>query len=161
MRPRRAARALFAIGPVAALLLSGIAPAAASGHGDGSPLTRTETGLIRGVRADGVDSYLGVPYARPPVGDLRWRAPRPAEPWRGIRDTVAFGNRCAALASTNGPVSETEDCLYLNVQRPAAARSGRLLPVYFWIHGGGLVNGSSNQHDGGLIVRTTGVIVVT
>jgi carboxylesterase type B len=121
----------------------------------------TETGAVKGIRTEGVDSFLGIPYARPPAGELRWRAPRPATHWRGIRGATAYGDRCPALASTNGPRSETEDCLFLNVQRPVTARPGRRLPVYLWIHGGGLTNGSSNQHDGGLIVRTTGVIVVT
>ena len=136
----------------------GVVPAA---HAAGGPVARTDTGAVQGVRNDGVDSFLGVPYARPPVGALRWRAPRPAAPWHGVRAATAYGNRCPALASTNGPASDTEDCLYLNVQRPAGAHSGARLPVYVWIHGGGLVNGSSNQHDGGLIVRTTGAIVVT
>jgi carboxylesterase type B len=162
MRSHRCVRALSIIGPVAAVLvaLSIVAPAPVSASG-GDPVARIETGALRGVRSDGVDSFLGVPYAAPPVGALRWRAPRPAAPWRGVRDAVAYGNRCAALASTNGPESDTEDCLYLNVQRPATARPGERLPVFFWIHGGGLVNGSSNQHDAGLIVRNTGVVVVT
>ena len=125
------------------------------------PVARTESGVVRGVAAGGVDSFLGVPYARPPVGELRWRPPQPAPRWSGVRDTVAYGNRCPAAASTNGPRSETEDCLYLNVQRPADVHSGHSLPVYFWIHGGGLQNGSSNQHDGSLVVRRTGVVVVT
>src|SRR5438309_6017366 len=147
------------------LLLLGTVPAAMAGApGDedgGRALVHVDTGLIRGARSGGVDSFLGIPYARPPVGDLRWRPPQPALPWHGVRDTVAYGNRCPALASTNGPRSETEDCLFLNVQRPAGVRAGDRVPVYFWIHGGGLLNGSSNQHDGSLIVNTTGIIVVT
>jgi carboxylesterase type B len=161
MRPRRRSlRTLLIVGPLAAALasLSIFAPARASG---GGPLVRTENGTLRGVQSEGVDSFLGVPYAAPPVGTLRWRPPNPAASWRGVREASAYGNRCAALASTNGPESDTEDCLYLNVQRPATARPGERLPVFFWIHGGGLVNGSSTQHDAGLIVRNTRVVVVT
>ena len=146
------------------LLLGAVPATAATGaSGDAShgTVVRIDTGLIRGARAEGVDSFLGIPYAAPPVGDRRWRPPAPAQPWPGVRDTVAFGSRCPAAASTNGPRSETEDCLFLNVQRPAGAHAGERLPVYFWIHGGGLQNGSSNQHDAGLIVRRTGVVVVT
>jgi para-nitrobenzyl esterase len=158
MRPHRLTRTLS----VVAFLASALVPfSGAAASGSGGPVVRTENGALRGVRSDGVDSFLGVPYAAPPVGALRWRAPRPAASWRGVRDAVAYGNRCAALASGNGPESDTEDCLYLNVQRPATARPGDRLPVYFFIHGGGLVNGSSNQHDGGLIIRNTGIVVVT
>jgi carboxylesterase type B len=74
---------------------------------------------------------------------------------RGIRQPLP------ALPSTNGPLSLTEDCLFLNVQRPAKTRSHERLPMYVWIHGGGLVNGSSNQHDGPNFVRKPGIIVVT
>jgi para-nitrobenzyl esterase len=141
-------------------LMLGANPAAAVDATHGT-VVRIDTGLIQGARADGVDSFLGIPYARPPVGDLRWRAPLPAQPWSGIRDTVAFGNRCPAAASTNGPRSETEDCLFLNVQRPAGVHDGERLPVYFWIHGGGLLNGSSNQHDGSFLIASNRMIVVT
>jgi carboxylesterase type B len=127
----------------------------------GSLVVRTDKGLVRGVRAAGVDSFLGLRYAAAPVGALRWRPPRPAAPWPGVLAADRYGNRCPALASTNGPRSETEDCLFLNVQRPAGARPGARLPVYFWIHGGGLINGSSNQHDGSKIVSEAGVVVVT
>jgi carboxylesterase type B len=144
---------------VAGVLAAGV-PVAAVAH-RGAPEARTAAGVVRGGSTGGVDSFLGVPYARPPVGALRWRAPQPAVSWSGVRDATAYGNRCPATASTNGPRSETEDCLYLNVQRPAGTRPGQRLPVYFWIHGGGLMNGSSNQHDGSLITRLTGVIVVT
>jgi para-nitrobenzyl esterase len=71
------------------------------------------------------------------------------------------GQPVPAAASTNGPRSETEDCLYLNVFRPAGTRPGQRLPVYFWIHGGGLLNGSGNQHDGSLIARLENVVVVS
>ncbi len=139
--------------------MSGTAAAAQGRHHP--PLARTDSGILRGAGSDRVDSFLGVPYAAAPVGELRWRLPEPAPRWHGVRDAVSYGDRCAALASTNGPLSESEDCLYLNVQRPAGTRPGARLPVYFFIHGGGLQNGSSNQHDGGLIVRRTGVVVVT
>jgi carboxylesterase type B len=164
MRPGRSARALSIVASLVAALVSvsvvAVGPVRADGDGDG-PVVRIENGALRGVRSGGVDNFLGVPYAAPPVGALRWRPPRPAGSWRGVRDAVAYGDRCAALASTNGPESDSEDCLYLNVQRPATARPGERLPVYFFIHGGGLVNGSSNQHDAGLIVRNTGTVVVT
>jgi para-nitrobenzyl esterase len=146
---------------LAVLALPVINTSAVAGADHRAPVARAESGAVRGSETGGVDSFLGIPYAAPPTGDLRWRPPRPAARWPGVRDTVAYGNRCPAAASTNGPRSETEDCLFLNVQRPDDVHSGQRLPVYFWIHGGGLQNGSSNQHDGSLIVRRTGVVVVT
>lgn len=145
----------------AALLATATPTAATATTHHPPPEARTTTGVLRGSTTAGVDSFLGIPYAQPPVGQLRWRPPQPAQPWQGVRDATTYGNRCPATASTNGPRSETEDCLYLNVQRPANTRPGQRLPVYFWIHGGGLENGSSNQHDGTLIAQQTGVIVVT
>jgi len=130
-------------------------------QGTGRVVVRTPDGALRGIRAHDVDSFLGVRYAQPPTGHLRWTPPRPVKPWQGVRSAEAYGNRCPALPSSNGPLSLTEDCLFLNVQRPATTRSGGRLPVYVWIHGGGLVNGSSNQHDGTKFVRETGIIVVT
>lgn len=149
------------VAALAALVLPAVWTSGAVAHPSGDPVVRVHSGVLRGSSDGTVDSFLGVPYAKPPVGDLRWRPPQPAASWHGIRPAVAYGNRCPALASTNGPRSETEDCLYLNVQRPAWARPGARLPVYFWIHGGGLTNGSSNQHDASLIVRNTGIVVVT
>jgi len=143
---------------LAVLCLLGTGTASATGH---RPQARTESGVVRGTDAGRVESFLGIPYAAAPVGDLRWRLPRPAPRWPGVRDTISYGAPCAALASTNGPRSEAEDCLFLNVQRPAGTRPGQRLPVYFWIHGGGLRNGSGAQHDGSLVVRRTGVVVVT
>ncbi len=153
------------LGCLSAALLLLAAPVANAGTATadhaGGPVVRVDTGVLRGARSGGVDSFLGIPYARPPVDALRWRPPQPAQPWPGIRSATSYGNRCPALASTNGPESTTEDCLFLNVQRPAWAHAGQRLPVYFWIHGGGLVNGSSNQHDGSQLVGIGNIIVVT
>ena len=137
---------------------SSIAPTAAGGH---APVVTTPSGRVRGVSADGVDSFLGIPYATPPVGSLRWTAPRSAARWTGVRSATAYGNSCPAQASTNGPRSETEDCLFINVQRPTGTPAGRKLPVYVFIHGGGLTNGSSTQMNMDKIVRESGVIGVT
>jgi hypothetical protein len=73
------------------------------------PVVHTGSGAVSGVQADGVDGYLGIPYAAPPVGELRWSPPQPPAPWDGVRAADAYGNRCPATESTNGPRSETED----------------------------------------------------
>ncbi|MGR6964091.1 carboxylesterase/lipase family protein [Geodermatophilus sp. URMC 61] len=125
------------------------------------PVVHTGSGAVSGVQAGGVDGYLGIPYAAPPVGELRWSPPQPPAPWDGVRPADAYGNRCPATESTNGPRSETEDCLFVNVQRPAGTTPEDRLPVYVFIHGGGLVNGSSNQADMAAIVAATGIVGVT
>lgn len=154
----RLAPALIGAALAATVLLPGTAAAA---HGRGGPVVRTDRGAVQGVRAPGVDSFLGVRYAAAPVGALRWRPPRPAAAWPGVAPATAYGARCAAAASTNGPRTEAEDCLFVNVQRPAGLRRGERRPVYVFIHGGGLVNGSSNQADMAAMVRATGVVGVT
>ena len=107
------------------------APAASAGPGHGL-IVRTDRGLIQGSYAEGADQFLGVPYAAPPVGALRWAAPRPAPRWPGIRQATSYGGRCAQLASGNGPRVDNEDCLYLNVYTPPGSRPdtsrGRGLP---------------------------------
>ncbi len=156
---------------VLTLALAGAVPSAPSGataggpdgaraHGR-APVAKTDTGLVRGAAARGVDSFLGIPYAAPPVGERRWALPERPPRWSGVRDATAYGNRCPAAQSSNGPRSETEDCLFVNVQRPSGARRGARLPVYVFIHGGGLNNGSSNQMDMANFVRGTGAIGVT
>jgi para-nitrobenzyl esterase len=149
--------------PPAAMATGSASPASQplTSLGTGRVVVHTPDGKLRGIRARKVDSFLGIRYAQPPTGRLRWAPPKPVKPWKGVRSAEAYGNRCPALPSTNGPLSLTEDCLFLNVQRPAKTRSHERLPVYVWIHGGGLVNGSSNQHDGTKFVHETGIIVVT
>jgi carboxylesterase type B len=145
---------------LAAVLLFPGGASAASPPASG-PVAQTDKGAVRGVRDQGVDSFLGIRYAAPPTGNLRWRPPEPAAPWSGVAPATAYGNRCAAAASTNGARTEAEDCLFVNVQRPAGRRAGDRRPVYVFIHGGGLVNGSSNQADMAAIVRQTGAVGVS
>ncbi len=140
-----------------------------AGGSPGGLIVSTEDGKLQGQHAEGVNQFLGIPYAAPPVGALRWQAPQPVHPWTGVRDATSYGNRCAQLPSGNGPREDTEDCLFLNVFSPAGqadraaahSRDGRGLPVLFMIHGGGLANGAGDQHDGSLIVKTDHIIVVS
>ncbi len=143
------------------LAFSGATPAGAADAAVGSPVVHTDKGAVQGVTRAGVDSYLGVRYAKAPVGTLRWAPPRPPAPWSGVLSTTSYGNRCPQSASTNGPLSLREDCLFLNVQRPTGTAAAAGLPVFLFIHGGGLTNGSGDQHDGTSIVQQTGVVVVT
>jgi para-nitrobenzyl esterase len=124
----------------------------------GRPLApvRVEGGLIAGMEADGVRRFLGVPYAAPPVGDLRWRAPQPVRSWSGTRAARAFSPICRQTV-TWVPQPQSEDCLYLNIWAPARAKK---LPVMVWIHGGGFFGGAGSQSDGVRLTRQ-GVIVVT
>jgi carboxylesterase type B len=125
------------------------------------PVVPTDKGAVRGLRDGDVDKFLGVRYAAPPVGARRWAPPAPAAPWSGVRNATAYGDRCAQLPSGNGPRSESEDCLYLNVYRPAGLRPDRRAPVLFWIHGGGLRFGAGDQHDGSLLASTNDIVVVS
>ncbi len=143
--------------------------AEATGGSHGGLIVSTQDGRLRGRHAEGVAQFLGVPYAAPPVGTLRWQAPQPVRPWTGVRDATSYGHRCAQLPSGNGPREDTEDCLFLNVFTPAGGpdrtaahdRAGPTLPVLLMIHGGGLANGAGDQHDGSLIVKTDHIIVVS
>jgi len=103
-----------------------------------------EHGELLGARTDAVRHFLGIPYAKPPVGELRWKRPQAPEGWSTPRDATKYGKRCAQLDSAvlMNPASEDEDCLYLNVWAPNDARD---LPVMVWIHGGGNVNGSASE----------------
>ena len=121
----------------------------------------TDKGPVRGDETGAVKKYLGVPYAAPPVGDLRWRAPQPPARWRTPRDATEFGPHCAQTASPFGFESSDEDCLYLNVFAPNVRGKDRKdLPVMVWFHGGGLTVGESDDYDPTRLVRR-GVIVVT
>jgi len=129
--------------PILALLSIASAFAATSGM---ETVVKIDTGLLSGSGTT-VRSYKGIPFAAPPVGDLRWRAPQPAKPWKGIRVAKAFPAMCPQFQLIPGP--QSEDCLGLNVWTPARSASEKL-PVMVWIHGGGFVIGASSQtaYDG-------------
>jgi para-nitrobenzyl esterase len=125
---------------------------------DGPSVTaQTTAGTVAGTGGD-VRSFKGIPFAAPPVGPLRWKAPEPAVPWNGVRDAKAFGPECAQPAPPGTPTSE--DCLTLNVWTPAGA--GAHLPVMVWIYGGGFAVGATNYpvYDGTSLARH-GVVIVT
>ncbi len=111
--------------------------------------------------------YRGIPFAAPPVGDLRWKPPQSAASWQGIRQATEFGNACSQPAfPSNGlygtaPPPISEDCLYLNVWTPAKSADDRL-PVMVWIHGGGFVHGTGSAigYEGENLARK-GAVVVT
>ena len=105
-----------------------------------------ESGTVRGSVEGGVQSWKGIPFAAPPVGALRWRAPQTAAKWTGVRDAIAYEHDCMQLpfGGDAAPLgtSPAEDCLYLNVWRPAG--EARKLPVIVWVYGGGFVNGGAS-----------------
>ncbi|MEU8238256.1 carboxylesterase family protein [Actinoplanes missouriensis] len=152
----------------AAAAISLPVPAAAHGHGHGRTTeAATRYGRVRGRRQDGIVKFLGVPYATPPLGALRFRAPKPPRPWSGVRDAVDFPN--PAFQVTGGEMGPTgngrmpapsEDCLYLNIWTPAA--DGRRRPVMFYNHGGGYMigSGSATGQDGTRLAKLYDVVVV-
>jgi para-nitrobenzyl esterase len=132
------------------------------------PLVETTQGKVQGTTMDQgkVKAFLGLPYAAPPVGELRWKAPAPPALWKGVRAATKFGARCGQwpiwkdyIFSDDGP---SEDCLYLNVYAPASARAAAKLPVMFWIHGGGYLAGSGSEpRYNGTVLAEQGVVVVS
>ena len=132
--------------------------------GAGSPLTapilRIEGGAIRGTAVSGVYQFLGLPYAAPPTGELRWRPPQPPREWDGVRDATQFGPSCPQPASLFAPPAPfSEDCLYLNVYTSTLRRDGGR-PVLVWIHGGGFTEDGGRNYDGSKLAAD-GIVVVT
>jgi para-nitrobenzyl esterase len=131
-----------------------------------NPVIKTDWGLVRGkVSTDGkISVFLGIPYAAPPVGPLRWKPPQPAAPWSDTRNATAFGSRCMQLSIYSDMVftdpGMSEDCLTLNIWAPAI--KGGKLPVMVWIYGGGFQAGSTSEpRQNGEALAHKGVIVVS
>ena len=145
------------------LMLGAMLPTAALA----GPIVTIDDGRIQGIADNNAAVFRGIPYAAPPVGDLRWRPPRPVVKWSGVRDATQFGPACPQSPDSPvmmaGPVgASSEDCLTLNVWTPAAAHDRARLPVMIWIHGGGFFTGSGSerQFDGAPYVAR-GVIFVS
>ncbi|WP_205880281.1 carboxylesterase/lipase family protein [Lichenicoccus roseus] len=138
----------------------------ASGPRGGSPtalVVATDRGAVQGAVVNGVENFLDIPYAAPPVGALRWAPPQPAAAWTGTRPAARSGAYCTqpkSLDAPNGPALD-EDCLSINVQRPIGANAGARLPVYVYIHGGGFVTGSGVRDAQDAIVRANGIVGVS
>ena len=168
MRAERDDRAT-AVSRVTRLLLCSLAALAAAtsvgaaARSQAPAVVRVDGGELQGVVDDGVVSFKGIPFAAPPVGELRWRPPQPAAPWTGVRQAAEFGADCMQgrfgpppAAGAPAPRVPSEDCLFLNVWRPADPNARRL-PVMVWIYGGGFVGGSgASPNTAGDAVRQAG-----
>jgi para-nitrobenzyl esterase len=130
------------------------------------PIVRIDSGQVQGVVDDGVVSFKGIPFATPPVGELRWRPPQPVTKWTDVRQASKFGADCMQgrfgppPVAGQGAPAPSEDCLYLNVWRPAD-QGARNLPVMVWIYGGGFVGGSSaSSNTSGAGFAKQGIVLV-
>ena len=152
------ARVVKALGVCISLAVS---TAAALGKG---PQVATDMGMIEGKKEGRVNTFLGIPYAAPPVGDRRWRPPTPPQKWTGVRKATSFGPRCMQAREYDDMVfrdpGPSEDCLTLNVWTPADSRQS--LPVMVWIYGGGFKAGSTSEpRQDGTNLAKHGVVVVS
>jgi len=141
------------------------------------PRVKVAQGVLEGTVKGAVARFAGIPFAKPPVGDLRWRAPQPAPAWDGVRNAAEFGAACLQLDLLRATgvtkvemrmkpqafiKSQSEDCLTLNIWKPAAARAGAKLPVMVWFHGGGYNRGTGmGPHYDGTHFAEKGVVLVT
>ncbi|MFI4965805.1 MAG: carboxylesterase/lipase family protein [Caulobacterales bacterium] len=143
----------------AALALAGSAAAAADTAPD---IARVAQGVLHGAVKGQVASFKGIPFAAPPVGDLRWRPPQAPGAWTGARDATAYGPMCMQMRKVTGEVKQSEDCLTPNVWTPATYKPGGHLPVMVFIHGGSFTGGSGGMsiYDGTRFAQH-GVVLVT
>lgn len=149
-----------------AVLASMLAPVALSSAADAQPIITVTSGVLRGEADGDVAIFRGIPFAAAPIGDLRWRAPQPVAPWRGVRDAIRFGHDCMQTPFPGDDArlrtTPDEDCLFINVWKPSASDKGARLPVVVWFYGGAFVTGGSSPeiYDGSAFARQ-GVIFVS
>lgn len=147
-------------------MLASVTMPVAQAQAQHRPQVKVETGVAAGSIEDGVASWKGIPFAAPPVGPLRWRAPQPAANWQGVLDASSYKSDCMQkpFPSDAAPLGTppAEDCLYANIWRPSAAPKGKLLPVIVWIYGGGFVNGGSSPPTySGASLAKQGIVFVS
>ncbi len=129
----------------------------------------TKGGPVTGLKTASLRTFFGIPYAAPPTGNLRWKAPQPVTAWTAPRNATAFGNQCTQVVlgifdvpgETQGEVKGSEDCLFLNIYAPSETAPKGRLPVMVWIHGGSFTAGAGSLYDASVLARKHGVIVVT
>ncbi|XP_009673024.1 fatty acyl-CoA hydrolase precursor, medium chain isoform X2 [Struthio camelus] len=162
------------------ILAAGVTALIATGQNTEQPEVVTKYGRVRGnqIRVNAaersVSVFLGLPFAKPPVGPLRFSEPQPPEPWNGVRDATSYPPMClqdkvqgqilsdlVTNRQEKVPLQMSEDCLYLNVYTPTSAEKQEKLPVFVWIHGGGLVLGAASSYDGSALAAFDNVVVVT
>jgi len=154
-------KAAVAAAAAVAVAITGFA-SAGTASADAGTIVVTDRGVVQGAISGGNRTFLGIPYAAPPTGNLRWRPPAPAAPWFGIRNATTPGNKCAQVEFLfGGALKGVEDCLNLNVYEPANASPASRLPVMIFIHGGGYVFGSNTDIDPSTLARTQNMVVVT
>ena len=145
-----------------ALIASLVFNANADVYSESRPIIDIKNGKLQGVETNGMLAFKNIPYAAPPIGELRWRPPQSAKNWEGIRDASQFGAACIqplVKGLNNELVPSSEDCLKLNVYTPKA---GKNFPVMVWFHGGGLIEGSATEpYYQPVGLTREGVIVVT
>ncbi len=157
---RASVAAVFAIAALVAPI-----PLEAAATTPASPVVWTETGAVRGTVGADTRVFQGIPFAAPPVGALRWQAPRPAAAWSGVRDATRPASPCPQVpvpvlpGPSNRTGSTDEDCLYLNVWTPPAIPARRM-PVFVWLHGGSNIFGAGSDYNGSGFARR-GIVVVT
>ncbi|MGF6276312.1 para-nitrobenzyl esterase [Massilia sp. UYP11] len=150
--------------PFPALLAAALAMTTSHALAAPGPVVATDSGRVAGTIEAGIASWKGIPFAAPPVGELRWRAPQPVQPWSEVRQAASYAADCMQLPfpSDAAPLGTqpAEDCLYLNVWKPASAKAR--LPVLVWIYGGGFVNGGSSPPTySGAELAKQGVVVIS
>ncbi|XP_054245527.1 fatty acyl-CoA hydrolase precursor, medium chain-like [Indicator indicator] len=152
----------------------------ATGQKAEQPEVETNYGRVRGYQfhvdaaEKSVNVFLGLPFAKPPLGPLRFSEPQPPEPWKGVRDATSYPPMCLQDKAQGQHLSDlitnrkekvalqmSEDCLYLNVYTPDSTEAPEKLPVLVWIHGGGLVLGAASSYDGSALAAFDNVVVVT
>ncbi|XP_055284609.1 liver carboxylesterase-like, partial [Moschus berezovskii] len=162
-----------------ALVLTSLAISTAWGRPPSPPIVETAQGRVLGNYvslkgfAQPVAVFLGIPFAKPPLGSLRFAPPQPAEPWTFVKNTTSHAPMCSqstVLAEMSSDFNSrmksvkpkfSEDCLYLNIYTPADLTKRRRLPVMVWIHGGALLMGGASAHDGLVLSAHENVVVVT